>query len=101
MTLTAPLLALSIIAIAFINRAFPGTLSRNSPATFVFAIAVLAICLLVRLLLKRWLAAVPVPADVATLYGTGGQRLMFFLETAFAVGCIVAAGVLVGTIDGG
>src|SRR5689334_17908113 len=71
MTLTAPLLALSIIVGAVINRAFPGTLTRNSLATFVFGTAVLSICFLVRFLVKRWAASIQVPANVAALYGSG------------------------------
>lgn len=99
MTLTAPLLALSMIGAAAVNRFVPGTFTRSSGSAFAFVAAVMILSFGVRAALSRRFGHFPIPKGVETVYGTQAQRAVFLLETIFAIGCIVVAGLLVGVIQ--
>lgn len=98
MTLTAPLLALGIVVGAFVNRVAPGTFTRDSPYSIFFVALIVAMCFAVRVSLRHRFRSLTIPSDCLRVYSAPGQRLRFWIETAFGVVCIIAAGILVGVI---
>jgi hypothetical protein len=97
-TLTAPLIAIAIVAAAVINRITPGTVSRDSPSSIIFVLAILGMYFAVRHFLRVKVQSLVIPVDVVHVYTTPRQRLLFLIETAVAMSCIVVAGVVVSVI---